>query len=170
MLLHWFALQCVAGLQWSLLAEASRTVTSQRASHGILPGPCHLYRLMTIWWSLVISSGLSTCCWFMFGVSEWTRLLISWQWRLEMPPKTISKQVHTPVSFERFIFPLPLVGGLEGRLKPLRTLIRVCFEKSKSAGNSGEDYASIERTFKKQLTCFWKSTCCQGRGVTRAPL
>jgi hypothetical protein len=30
-----------------------------------------------------------------------------------------------------FLFPLPLVDGLEGRLKNLRTLLKVGFEKSK---------------------------------------
>ena len=47
------------------------------------------------------------------------------------PQRTISKQVHNlfPINFS---FPLPLLsGGLKGRLKHLRTLISVGFEKSK---------------------------------------
>ena len=41
-LLHWFSLQRVAGLQWTLHVMTSRTVTSQSISHGILAGSCRL--------------------------------------------------------------------------------------------------------------------------------
>jgi hypothetical protein len=75
----------------------------------------------------MFASGLSYHCWFV-----WTELLISWQWRLESPQRTISKQVHILLCPIKLSFPLPLVsGGLEGRLEHLRTLIKVDFEKSK---------------------------------------
>ena len=49
----------------------------------------------------------------------WTKRLISWQCRLDLLQRTISKQVHFPCSLS---FLLPLVGvGLEGRLKHLRS-------------------------------------------------
>jgi hypothetical protein len=49
--------------------------------------------------------------------------------------KTISKQVHIPFCPLNLSFPLPLVGGgLEGRLKHLRTLTKVGFENSKPTG------------------------------------
>ena len=59
---------------------------------------CFLLLLLT-YANLVASC--SFCCigplyWSMFGVCYWTRLLISWQWRL-LPPKTSPKQVHSPL-------------------------------------------------------------------------
>jgi hypothetical protein len=51
---------------------------------------------------------------------------------LELLEKTVSKQVHIFLYPINLSFLLPLVGGgLEGRLKHLRTLIKVGFEKSK---------------------------------------
>jgi hypothetical protein len=52
------------------------------------------------------------------------------QQRLEPPQGTISKQVHTPCPISHFP-PLPLANGLSGKLKSLRTLIKVAFEKYK---------------------------------------
>lgn len=52
----------------------------------------------------------------------------------EKCPRPISEQVHLPFCPINFPFPLPLVGGeLEGRLKYLKTLIRVGLKKSKRA-------------------------------------
>jgi len=40
--------------------------------------------LVHVWW---LPSGLD-CSWcFVFGVCYWTERLISWQWRLDLPPK-----------------------------------------------------------------------------------
>lgn len=48
------------------------------------------------------------------------------------PQITISKQVHIPLCSINLSFPLPLLGcRLQESLKNLRTLIKVCFEKSK---------------------------------------
>lgn len=38
---------------------------------------------------MVFANGFSYCCWFM-----WTELLIFWQHTLELPQRTISRQVH----------------------------------------------------------------------------
>jgi hypothetical protein len=62
----------------------------------------------------------------------WTKLLISWQQRLESPQRTISKQVHIFLCPINLSFPLPLVGRrIEETLKRLWTLIKVGFEKCK---------------------------------------
>lgn len=92
------------------------------------------------WQSLVVSSGSK--CFADLWVVDWTAIadwcwsfargLDSWQQRLESSQRTISKQVHFLLTF---LFHPPLGGGLEGRLKHLRTLIKVDFKKSRPTIN-----------------------------------
>jgi hypothetical protein len=64
---------------------------------------------------LVFAIGVGCCCLFMFGITQ----------------RTTSKQVHTPPFPINLSSLLSLVSGLEGRLKHLRTFIKVGFEKPK---------------------------------------
>jgi hypothetical protein len=76
---------------------------------------------------MLFSRGLSYCCWFVQ-----IELLISWQWRLELPQRTVSKQVKITLCSINFSFELPLVNtGLEERLKHWRTFIKVGLAKCK---------------------------------------
>ena len=54
------------------------------------------------------------------------------KWQMESLQRTTSKQVHIPLSYLPSFTLRCLDGGLEGRLKHLRTLIKVGFEKSKA--------------------------------------
>lgn len=93
---------------------------------------CHFLRMGSFWiiddsW-IVFASGLNYCCWFM-----WHELLIFGQQTLELSKRTISKHVHIPFCSIKLSFLLPLLEGrLEGRVKHLRILFKVGFEKSKS--------------------------------------
>lgn len=91
--------------------------------------------LVQIWQSLDVSAG--SCCyyWLMFGACYWNGLLISNTEEWNCPQGTTFEQVHNTLSFV-LLFPLSLVGGLEGRLKCLRTLDKVGFEKSKPSEGS----------------------------------
>jgi hypothetical protein len=70
----------------------------------------------------------SVCKWIelLLPANLWTELLISRQCKWDLLQKTISKQVHFPSILS---FPLPLRGGgLEGKLKHLRTITKIRFE------------------------------------------
>jgi hypothetical protein len=64
----------------------------------------------------------------MFGILDWTAEILTT--KIVSPQRTTSKHVYTPPCSIKHLSP-PLVGGLEGRSKHLRTLIKVGFEKSK---------------------------------------
>ena len=69
---------------------------------------------------MVFASILSCWCWFM-----WTDLQVFWKFRLDLPQRTISTQVHILLCHIKLSFPLPLLcGGLEGSLKYWRTFIK----------------------------------------------
>jgi hypothetical protein len=61
------ALVCLAMLCWSLLVMTCRE-KHQRTSHGILAASWWFSWLVSIQWSLVVSSGSNHCYWFVFGV------------------------------------------------------------------------------------------------------
>lgn len=85
------------------------------------------------WQSLQFSSGSNWCCWF----ENWATTADSWQWRLESPQRTLSKQDRISLCPINLFLPLPLAGGgLEERLKHWRTLFKVGLYKSKRAENS----------------------------------
>lgn len=58
-------------------------------SRGILAASWHLWGLL--WFLIHLATAIDLCLMF------WTGLLISWQWRLESPQRTTSKQVHIPL-------------------------------------------------------------------------
>jgi hypothetical protein len=61
----------------------------------------------------------------MVGVCYCTGLLVPRKQRVESLQVTTSKQVHNTLFLLNLLSPLLLVGGLEGRLKWLRTLNKV---------------------------------------------
>ena len=130
---YWYTLPFFPGHPLSWLHR------EQRTSGGVLAASCQVRRLRLIgralWFLLdwaavadswmVFASGSSYHCWFV-----WTELLISWQHRLDLLRRAISKQVHILLCPINLSFPLPLVGdGVEGLLKHLRTLIKSRFWK-----------------------------------------
>jgi hypothetical protein len=73
-----------------------------------------LQLLVHVW---CLEKGLNCSCWFVFGVCFWTKLLISWQWRLDPHPKNYFLSGLLPLCPNNFSPPLPLVGGgLEEKL------------------------------------------------------
>jgi hypothetical protein len=57
---------------------------------------------------------------------------LSWQHRLDLLQRTVSKQVHILLCPINHSLPLPLVGsGLEGRLKHARTLTKIGFGRQR---------------------------------------
>ena len=104
-----------------------------------------LLALVTPGWGLALSARLCHHCWFIFAILTlstyttgiplkcfwvdqvttadlWTELPKSWKHRSDLFQRTISKQVYVPCILS---FPLPLVvGGLEGRLKGWRIIIK----------------------------------------------
>lgn len=85
--------------------------------------------LLLIWWSLAVSIVLSCHSWFMFGVCYWSGLLVSWQWRVESPKKLILVGQNT---LSLLTFFSPYLWLVEGKLRHLRTLSKVGFEKNLS--------------------------------------
>lgn len=72
----------------------------------------------------VFVNGSSYPCWI-----TWTELLISWQYRLDLFQRTISKEFHILPCLINFSFLLPLIGDvLEGRLKHL-SIFTIKFRK-----------------------------------------
>ena len=64
-------------------------------------------------------------CWIDLHVADSSKLLTSWQHRQDLLQRTISIQVHSPHILS---FSLPMMGGgLEGRLKCLRTVSKSRF-------------------------------------------
>jgi hypothetical protein len=53
---------------------------------------------------------------------------------VELSQSTPTKEVHNPLFLLIFLSLLTLVGGLDGRLKSLRILNKIGFEKSKPIG------------------------------------
>ena len=100
----------------------------QRTSCGILADSCSSRWLMPIWWSLAVSAGWIHCYWFMFGVCYQTAILTR---NSGMAPKNYSTvpQLLFPINL---LFPLPQVGGLEGRLKHSRTLNKIGMKRNLS--------------------------------------
>jgi hypothetical protein len=83
------------------------------------------------------------------------KLLTSWQSRLDLPQRTISKHVHILLCSTNLSFPLPLVGSrLEGRLKHLTTLIEIGFEKIKPT-----NYSVCIRVFFYVFVCVCVCVC-----------
>jgi len=105
---------------WSSLVFTSWREMCQRTSHG------WFWLLILTWQSLAVSAGL--CYWFVFVVCYWTGLLVSWQQEWSCPKELLLNRPTTPLTF----FHITPVGGLEGRLRHLRTLNKVGFEKNLS--------------------------------------
>ena len=156
---YWFALPnlCWSSLTmlWYCFALPSLLIlchdfieTHQRPSSDILeasctfswPNPMGRPLWFPLAWTaiadswMVFVSGSSCGCWFV-----WAELLLSWQWRLDLLQRTISKQVHVPLCPINLFFALPLMGGrVEGRLRRLRTFIKVGIEQSEPTGKQTE--------------------------------
>ena len=111
---------------------------------------------------MVFVRGSSYGCWFVR-----TELLISWQCRLDSPQRTISKQVHILLCPINLAFPLPLVvGGLEGRLRHLSTVIKVDLEKYKPDSTHSAinvmchflyDWVTFHCVYGLSSFCWWMS-------------
>ena len=94
-------------LCWSSLVMTPWRKTHQRTSGGVLAASCHFRGLVLIGkasWFLLDPDG-TACVWC------FARRLDFWPWRLKLPQRTISKQVHKLPFPINLSFSLPLVGG-----------------------------------------------------------
>ena len=140
MLWYWFALLVSTGLRWHWASLMMLWHWLPLISTLIFA--CHnsgkncTKELLMVFWMLL--AALVDSCWLakpcgyfwikqLLLIHVWcfTSGLFYRQQKLESPQRTTSKQVHS------LLPPLPLVSGLQMRLKLLRTLIKVDFEKYK---------------------------------------
>lgn len=79
-------------------------------------------------WFLLDQASATDSCWLF---ADWTGLLISDNKDWNCSPKLLLNRFAPPRPVSHLIL-LPLVGGLTGKLKCLRILIKVSFEKNLS--------------------------------------
>ena len=122
---HWLTFHCVAELHCGDAKERNSPKNFLWGSCGFLLFLLWLWACLLAlqfflnWTDLAFSCVVTAKCsglqLLIHIVCSWTFLLISWQGRLESPPKiqTISKQVCF-LCLNNFSLPLPLVGGRLG--------------------------------------------------------
>lgn len=79
---------------------------------------CRFHTLVLIWWSLTASSVSNCCYWSVFGVLGWTADILTTKTGL-VPKELLLAGPHRPCPVTHLSL-LPLVGGLERRVKGLR--------------------------------------------------
>jgi hypothetical protein len=127
-------LQTVTGAQNSLLVLIFTDLPFLRELLILASSGSFHWPLLIRWLGRgLVASAASCChCWFMFGDTFELDCCYPDKQRLESLQTTTSKQVPIPLSYLPSFTLRCLDGGLEGRLKHLRTLIKVGFEKSKA--------------------------------------
>lgn len=139
MLLHCFALKCIAGfsviftfcdiIEKNMLCDILLLLVPQTCANS--PEHCRFFYIKPLLLIPVrcLLIRLECLYWFLFDVLDWTAdILIT---RIGLAQGTISKQGTQPPQPMKLSFLLPLVANLKGQLKHLRTFFKVCFENSK---------------------------------------
>lgn len=100
-------------LHWSTLQHLA-----DPTSPGTPAASCRFHTLVLIWWSRTASSGSNCCYWFVFGILGWTADILTMKTGI-VPKELLLTGPHLPCPINHLSL-LPLVGGLERRLKSLR--------------------------------------------------